>query len=182
MIQAHPSGLLCLVKKKKKTFHAQKVWEEEWEMLDRESIHSFVASPLRRTSLSGLRRIFPSLSAGSPSMLWRWVSLNLSMGQHRPSPKPECFKQPSGRAGRMGLARNTAREPGESALLPALIGLSVWKRSTRNRKGGTNQTNLLPHGRKGQSMTKGVLLWGGVQWSITPHPNLQTGPVWLRQH
>ena len=108
-------------------------------MLDRESIHSFVASPLRRTSLSGLRRIFPSLSAGSPPMLWRWVSLNLSMGQHRPSPKPECFKQPSGRADRMGLARNTAREPGERT--PPCIDRPLCVKEKHSKQERRNKSN-----------------------------------------
>lgn len=74
------------------------------------------------------------------------------------------LERPSGGPGRMGLARNRAPSP-ERVASPALITLSMWKRSTLKRRGGTNQTNLLPHGRKGQSVTKALLLWGGMLWS-----------------
>lgn len=77
--------------------------------------------------------------------------------------------QTSGGPGRMVLARNTATST-ERVASPCIdCLLHVKKRSTLNTRGGTNQTNLLPHGRKGQSVTKALLLWG-VLWSAPP-PN-----------
>lgn len=52
----------------------------------------------------------------------------------------------------------------------ASIRLSAPKRSTANKRGGTNQGNLLAHCQKGQSVTKGLLLRGGVLRG-SPSPN-----------
>lgn len=144
MIQAHPSGLLCLVK----PLHAKK-------SLGRRMAKCWTGHPFAHLLSSGLHRIFPFHSAG-PLHLAQ-VSLNPSMGQHPWRAQIRMLKRPSGRPGRMGLARNTATSRGRAAS-PALISFCVWKRGTLNRRGGTNQTHLLPRGRKGQSMTKALLL------------------------
>lgn len=68
-------------------------------------------------------------------------------------PKSECLKGPVvSQAGRvLGKMQTQAQE---RVACPALIFLSMWKRSSPNTRGGTNQTNLLPCNQKGQCVTK----------------------------
>lgn len=122
--------------------------------------HSFVASTHRPRHFGySWCRTFP-LHPFSALHLLR-VSLNLYMGQY-----PLSFNQISWR---------TQWWPGPKSSKQAsslvLIGLSMWTRGAPNRRGGTNQTHLLPYSPKGQSMTKGLLLWGEVRWRSPPEPS-----------
>lgn len=148
IIQHHPSSLLCLLK----AHPAKKV--REWTY---KSIYSFVASLHRRLS-NGLHRIFPSLYHwGPPSVMGLTEALH---GRKYFKPKPDRVQWGT------RMNRNTASNPEKSS--HALIVLSVWMRGTLNRRGGTNQTNLLQHSQKIRAWQK-PSCWEEECSGVTPY-------------
>ena len=176
MIQAHPSGLLCLVKK---PLHAQKFWEEEWEMPHRESIHSFVASPLRRMSLSGLRRIFPSLSAGplQRGAGYRWTPPWVNIVQAR---NQNVLNSPV--VAQAGWASHAMRLRAQRERTPPCIDRPLRvkeKHSKQERRNKSNKFITTWPKRSEHDKRHPVVRRRAVEYP--PPPKNQTRPVGLRQ-
>lgn len=86
--------------------------------------------PIVHTYLSGTGLIAPFYRSTSSEPLPEWLS---------------------GRAGWTGLEWNANTSPDR---VSRFICFSMWSEAPLNTRGGTNQTNLLPCGQKGQSVTK----------------------------
>lgn len=164
MIQAHPSGLLCLVK----TLHAESLGKKDGKMLDRRSTRSFVELRLAR---------YFSIPTVPVLSVWRRVSLNRFMGQHLPRPEIRTLNRPSGGPGPDGSCVLHGHEPRKGSLPCVDLLLRVEERHSkqeRRSKSNTFITTWLERSERDKSPP--VVRRSAVEW---PPPNT-AWVTWVR--